>query len=85
MIKVAKNLIVYFSFFFIFTVSCSEKNDNSKVKKSECEQIKDVITDCLGLHRGAFKYVSDCGKTSLSEVESLGSCDEIFKYIENKD
>ena len=85
MIKSTKYLIVCFIFFFMLTMSCNDKSKNSVVQKSECEQIKDVITNCLGLHEGALGYVDSCGDISLSEVESLNSCDEIFEYMENKD
>lgn len=84
MLKATKYLIIYFAFFFMLTSSCAEKGNNTVVQKSECEQIKDVITNCLGLHEGALGYLDSCGDISLSEVESLDSCDEIFEYIENK-
>ncbi len=82
MLKAAKYLIICF---FMLTSSCAEKGEDTVVQRSECEQIKDVITDCLGLHQGALGYLDNCGDTTLSEVMSLNSCYEIFEYIENKD
>ena len=84
MSKSAKYLMIYFALFFLLTMSCSEKNKNSGVEKSECEKIKDVMTDCMGLHQGALGYIDSCGTISLSVIESLNSCEEIFDYIEQK-
>ena len=84
MFKAAKYTMICLLFFLVSAVSCSEKK-YSETPKTECEQIKDVITNCLGLHEGALGYIDSCGDISLSEVESLNSCDEIFEYIENKD
>ena len=85
MLKATKYLIIYFAFFFILTPSCAEKGRDSVVQKSECEQIKDVITDCLGLHRGALGYLDNCGSISLDIVESLNSCEEKLDYINIRD
>ena len=62
-----------------------EKKEEVDVPRTECEQIKDVVTDCLGLHRGALGYISSCGDISLVEIKALNSCEEIFNHIENKD
>ena len=79
-----KKIIICFAFFFASTVSCSEKKQEIEVK-SECEQIKDIVTDCLGLHRGALGYIGSCGNVSLVEIKAINSCEEIFIHIENKD
>ena len=71
-------------FFFVSTISCSERKEID-VPKTECEQIKDIVTDCLGLYRGALKYVENCGNISLSELNSLDTCEEKLNAIENKD
>tara|TARA_B100000963_G_C22631715_1_gene675236 strand:+ start:2182 stop:2439 length:258 start_codon:yes stop_codon:yes gene_type:complete len=85
MFKVVKYFIFFLAFFFASAVSCSEKDKEIHVSKTECEQIKDVVTDCLGLHRGALGYISSCGDISLVEIKALNSCEEIFNHIENKD
>jgi len=85
MLKVVKYFIIFFMFFFVSAVSCSKKSEEVFVSKTECEQIKDVVTDCLGLHRGALGYINSCGNISLVEIKALKSCEEIFNYIENKD
>lgn len=85
MFKAVKYFIISFVFFLSSAVSCSDKNEEVSVSKTECEQIKDVVTDCLGLHRGALGYISTCGDISFSEIKALNSCEEIFNYIENKD
>ena len=79
-----KKIIICFAFFLASTVSCTEKEKKVKVT-TECEQIKDIVTDCLGLHRGALGYINSCGDISLVEIELLNSCEEIFNHIENKD
>ena len=85
MSKVFKYFMISFMFFFVSSISCSEKHKEVSAPKTECEQIKDVVTDCLGLHRGALGYISSCGDISLTEIKSLDSCEEIFDHIENKD
>jgi len=85
MFKVVKYFMISFVFFLSSAVSCSEKNEEVDVPRTECEQIKDVVTDCLGLHRGALGYISSCGDISLVEIKALNSCEEIFNHIENKD
>lgn len=85
MFKAVKYFMISFVFFLASSVSCSEKNEEIDVSKTECEQIKDVVTDCLGLHRGALGYISSCGDISLIEIKALNSCEEIFNHIENKD
>ena len=79
-----KKIMICFAFFFASTVSCSEKKQEIEVK-TECEQIKDIVTDCLGLHRGAFGYIKSCGDITLPELDVLDSCEEKLNYIENKD
>jgi hypothetical protein len=83
-----KKIIICFTFFFSFTLSCSERSDNSDRKSlnnkiTNCDQIKNIVTDCLGLHRGAIDYVKNCSDISLEEIKKLNSCEEIFEYIEN--
>ena len=78
-----KKIMLCFSFFFASTMSCSEKK--VEFPKTECEQIKDIVTDCMGLHRGAFDYIKNCGDASLEEVKLINTCDEILNYIENKE
>jgi hypothetical protein len=64
-------------------MSCSEKEKEVKVT-TECVQIKDIVTDCMGLHRGAFDYIESCGDLSLKEIEEIDKCKDILHYIENK-
>ena len=85
MFKAVKYFIFFLAFFFASAVSCSEKDKEIPVPKTECEQIKDVVTDCLGLHRGALSYINNCGNISLIKIKELNSCKEIFDHIENKD
>ena len=84
MFKTIKCLLVYFSFFFVSITSCAEE-EKLLPPKTECEQIKDIMTDCLNLHRGALGYVDSCGDISLTKVKSFDSCDEILEYINIKD
>lgn len=63
--------------------SCKSKEEVQLELKSECDQIKDIVTDCLGLHRGAINYVKNCGDIALEEIKKINSCEEIFNYIEN--
>ena len=79
-----KYIAICLSFFLASAVSCSEKKD-IELPKTECEQIKDIVTDCLGLYRGALKYVNSCGNISLAELKSLETCEEKLNHIENKD
>lgn len=83
--KSVKYIAICLAFFLASVTSCSEKKEDIEIPKTECEQIKDVVTDCLGLHRGALGYISSCGDISLSEIKSKKSCEDIFNYIENKD
>jgi len=78
-----KKIIICFAFFFSSTISCTEKKQEVEIK-SECEQIKDIVTDCMGLHRGAFNYIKSCGDSSLDEIKKIDSCKDILYYIENK-
>ena len=84
MLKIAKYLMISFAFFLASSISCSEKVEESNTSKTECEKIKDVVTDCLGLHQGALGYIKSCGDISLTKIKKLNSCEEIFEYIENK-
>jgi len=83
--KTVKYIAICLTFFLVSVTSCSEKKEDIKLPRTECEQIKDIVTDCLGLYRGALGYIKSCGNISLSEIKSLASCEEIFEYIENKD
>ena len=85
MFKVIKYFMIFSVFFLSSAVSCSEKNEEVSASKTECEQIKDVVTDCLGLHHGALEYINSCGDLSLVKIKSLSTCEEIFNYIENED
>ena len=79
-----KKILLCFAFFLASAVSCSEKKQDIEIPKTECEQIKDVVTDCLGLYRGALKYVESCGDISLAELDVLETCEEKLDHIENK-
>lgn len=78
-----KKIMLCFAFFFTFSMSCSEKKIEEPVT-TECQQIKDIVTDCMGLHRGAFNYIKNCGDASLSEIKLINNCKDILEYIENK-
>lgn len=78
-----KKILICFSFFFAFSMSCVEKK-KEVIVTTECGQIKDILTDCMGLHRGAFDYIKNCGDASLDEIKKLNSCKDILGYIENQ-
>ena len=80
-----KKILLCLAFFFASVTSCSERKEDIALPKTECEQIKDIVTDCLGLYRGALKYVNSCGNISLAELKSLETCEEKLNHIENKD
>lgn len=84
MLKIAKYTVICLLFFFTSVFSCSEKKVETQVE-TECEQIKDIVTDCMGLHRGAFDYIKNCGDASLEKIKLINTCNEILNYIENKD
>lgn len=75
-----KKIILCITFCVASIMSCGEKK--VELPKTECEKIKDIVTDCLVLHRGAFDYIKNCGDISLEEIEKLNSCEEILDYIE---
>ena len=83
--KSVKYIAICLAFFLTSVTSCSEKKEDIEIPKTECEQIKDIVTDCLGLYRGALKYVENCGNISLVELNSLDTCEEKLNHIENKD
>ena len=83
MLKIVKYAVICLLFFFTSVFSCSEKK--VEFPKTECEQIKDIVTDCMGLHRGAFDYIKNCGDAYLEEIKLINTCDEILNYIENKE
>ena len=85
MLKVIKYLIVFSMFILVPIISCDENTKALELSKTECDQIKDVITDCLGLHRGALGYLDSCGSISLDVIKSLNSCEEKLDYIDIKD
>ena len=43
-----KKVMLCVAFFLASAMSCSEKKVNQP--QTECEQIKDIVTDCLGIH-----------------------------------
>jgi len=71
-------------FLCFFIATCSE---NGKVidddDKTNCEKIKDILTDCLGIHRGALDYVEGCGDSSYEKIKLAKTCEEVFEIIEN--
>ena len=79
-----KRIVLCFTFFIAFSVSCSKKHKKIDETKPECEQILDVVTDCMGLHRGAFDYINNCGNASIEVIKQLETCDRILDYIENE-
>ena len=64
----------------ITTCDSSEKSSNLK-QNNKCQEIKDIITDCMGLHRGAFNYIDSCGGISYDRVNSAATCEEVFNII----
>jgi hypothetical protein len=76
------NLRFLFFVFLFLCVACKEDSTKVLEYKKDCEKIKDIVTDCLGLHRGAFDYVSRCGSLNYDEVLNAGSCEEVFYLIE---
>lgn len=79
-----KKLIFVVTFFLASAFSCSKTYKAIDETKPECEQILDVVTDCLDLHRGALDYVNNCGDASIEEIKLINSCDAILEYIEEK-
>ena len=78
-----KKLIFIGTFFLASTFSCSKTYKKIDETKPECEQILDVVTDCMDLHRGALDYVDNCGDASIEEIKNIKNCAEILIYIEN--
>ena len=79
-----KKIMICFAFFCASAMSCTEKEKEIKIT-TECAQIKDIVTDCMGLHRGAFDYIESCGNITITELNVLNTCEEKLNYIENKD
>ena len=79
------NFIHYFIIILLsfFITTCSEDGDVDQRNKTNCEKIKDILTDCMGIHRGALNYVDSCGDISYEKVKSAATCEEVFKIIEN--
>ena len=79
------NFIHYFIIILLsfFIATCSESGVIDKTTKTDCEKIKDILTDCMGIHRGALNYVDSCGDISYEKVKSASTCEEVFKIIEN--
>lgn len=80
------NFIHYFILILLvfFIITCSEKGGVSgELHKTNCEKIKDILTDCMGIHRGALNYVDSCGDISYEKVKSANTCEEVFEIIEN--
>lgn len=78
-----KKTIFIVTFFLASAFSCSKTHKKIDETKPECEQILDVVTDCLDLHRGALDYVDNCGDASIEEIKLIKNCDDILEYIEN--
>lgn len=78
-----KKTIFIVTFFLTSAFSCSKTYKKIDETKPECEQILDVVTDCLDLHRGALDYVDNCGDASIEEIKLIKNCDDILEYIEN--
>ena len=78
-----KKIIFVVTFFLASAFSCSKTYKKIDETKPECEQILDVVTDCMNLHRGALDYVNNCGDASIEEIKEIKVCDEILRYIDN--
>ena len=65
-----------------FIITCSENNKVDDDIKTNCEKIKDILTDCMGIHRGSLNYVDSCGDISYEEIKSATTCEEVFNIIE---
>jgi hypothetical protein len=79
-----KKIMFVVTFFLASTFSCSKTYKKIDETKPECEQILDVVTDCMDLHRGALDYVNNCGDANIEEIKAIKNCDEILEYIEYK-
>ena len=78
-----KKIMFVVTFFLASAFSCSKTYKKIDETKPECEQILDVVTDCMDLHRGALDYVNNCGDVSIEEIKEIKVCDEILRYIDN--
>ena len=78
-----KKIILCFVFFFVSAASCSRTYKKIDETKPECEQILNVVTDCMGLYRGAFDHIANCGDASIERIKQLKNCDDILSYLEN--
>tara|TARA_B100001287_G_C22573328_1_gene477331 strand:- start:586 stop:834 length:249 start_codon:yes stop_codon:yes gene_type:complete len=77
-----KNKLCLFLIMSLFILTCSKDINTKNKQKSDCQKIKDLVTDCMGLHRGAFDYINNCGDISYEKVNSADTCEEVFKVIE---
>ena len=66
----------------LFNITCTEKTESNLNVKTDCQKIKDILTDCMGIHRGAFEYVNSCGDISYEKVKLANTCEEVFEIIE---
>tara|TARA_E500000331_G_C16744529_1_gene492486 strand:+ start:253 stop:498 length:246 start_codon:yes stop_codon:yes gene_type:complete len=77
-----KNKLVLFLIMSLFVLTCTGDINTKSKQKSDCQKIKDLVTDCMGLHRGAFDYIDSCGDISYKKLNSSATCEEVFKIIE---
>jgi len=73
-------LILCATIIFSGIISCEGKIED-KHEKSECEEIIEVIEDCMGLHRGALKYIDSCGTITLKNISAYNTCDELLEHV----
>ena len=74
-------MLKYIYVLFFALLFCCGSNEESNIEVSDCRKITIAVEDCMNLHRGALKYIKDCGSLKLETVESYDSCDEILDYF----
>jgi len=81
-----KKIVFMYGLIIGSLVSCEGEVDNVNVSNNlsvsrDCEEVLNVLAECLEVPRGSFGYITSCGDIVIRDVEKNETCEEKVRFI----
>jgi len=79
-----KKIVFIYGLIIGSLVSCEgevKDSTNNTYMSEDCEEVLNVLADCLEVPRGSFGYITSCGDIVIRDVEKNETCEEKVEFI----
>lgn len=81
-----KKIFFMYGMILGFFLSCEGDIRREQVEvRTSCDEVMEVIEECLGIPEGSLNYIGTCGSITKSDLDKFPTCDEKIDFILGKD